>query len=292
MNTLLKNEYLTVNINLMGAEMCSITDHENNEYLWNGDALYWNEQAPVLFPYIARLTDGCYTFDGGTYSMAIHGIAKYKEFRVAALAKDTAALILSSDDDTLRQYPWNFLFKITYQLEDRTIKIKYEVTNQTEKTMYFGIGSHPGFCIPNTAGCSFEDYYLEFEENISPIRIGFSEDCFVTKHNEDYKLRENRYLDLRHELFDQDAIVLKNAGSCVSIKNKKNRKSIRISYDTSMTYLGIWHTPHTKAPYICIEPWSSLPSIKGEVADLATQKDLISLEAGGTYKTEWSIKIE
>ena len=46
-------------------------------------------------------------------------------------------------------------------------------------------------------------------------------------------------------------------------------KEICVTYP-NMTYLGIWHMPKTDAPYICIEPWSSLPSRKNVVEDLET----------------------
>jgi galactose mutarotase-like enzyme len=50
--------------------------------------------------------------------------------------------------------------------------------------------------------------------------------------------------------------------------------------------------PGTDAPYICLEPWSSLPAHQDVIEDLQTQEDLISLEAGKTYRTTWSLKIE
>ena len=56
-------------------------------------------------------------------------------------------------------------------------------------------------------------------------------------------------------------------------------------------YLGIWHWPKTEVPYVCIEPWSSLPSGKDIVEDLETQKNLISLEEGRHYENRWSITI-
>ena len=53
---------------------------------------------------------------------------------------------------------------------------------------------------------------------------------------------------------------------------------------------GFWHWPGTDAPYICLEPWSSLPSRQDVVEDLETQPDLIRLEAGKTYETTWSLE--
>ena len=45
-----------------------------------------------------------------------------------------------------------------------------------------------------------------------------------------------------------------------------------------MVNLGIWHKPQTDAPYICIEPWSTLPSYDGIVDDLETKYEMTVLK--------------
>ena len=58
----------------------------------------------------------------------------------------------------------------------------------------------------------------------------------------------------------------------------------------SYTHL-IWHMPFTDAPYVCIEPWSALPSRKGRIEDLSEQPNLVHLPAGKRYENTWSIEI-
>jgi len=58
-----------------------------------------------------------------------------------------------------------------------------------------------------------------------------------------------------------------------------------------MAYLGIWHMPHTDAPYVCIEPWSSLPSAKDKIAVFEEQPDLLSLAPGATLESTWTVTI-
>ena len=64
-----------------------------------------------------------------------------------------------------------------------------------------------------------------------------------------------------------------------------------VSYP-DMRYLGIWHKPKSDAPYVCIEPWTSLPSVDGEVDDLETKADMETLESMEIYRNEWSITLE
>ncbi len=59
-----------------------------------------------------------------------------------------------------------------------------------------------------------------------------------------------------------------------------------------MKYLGIWHWPKTETPYVCIEPWTSLPARKGVLERLEEKEDLIQLGGGEEYRNEWSIEIE
>ncbi|MCI6004854.1 MAG: aldose 1-epimerase family protein, partial [Blautia sp.] len=107
------------------------------------------------------------------------------------------------------------------------------------------------------------------------------EDCFVLGKEEFQGLTDGR-LPLKHDLFDEDAIVLENTKGRVALKCEKSPSSIRVEYD-DRRYIGFWHCPRTEAPYVCIEPWSSLPSRKGIVEELETQEDLVSLMPGETY---------
>lgn len=287
----IQNEYLTVQVSSRGGSLYSVKDTEGSEYLWQGDAAYWGDRAPNLFPYVARLTDGKYTFQGKEYSMKIHGFLKESELLAAEERPDFLELIMESSETTRVQYPFSFLFSICYELQGDTLQVTFRVKNQDEKTMYFGLGGHPGFCVPLEKGLDFTDYELVFTEKKPAVRVGFSDDCYVMEENNaPFPLAEGRKLALRHELFDQDAIVLRDMGRQVTLCSPKGKKSVCVTYP-QMPYLGIWHMPHTDAPYVCIEPWVSLPSRKGIVEDLETKEDLVRLESGKVYENVWSIRI-
>ena len=103
-------------------------------------------------------------------------------------------------------------------------------------------------------------------------------------------MQQEQILPLRHDLFDEDAIVLKDMAHSVTLESAKGRHGLTVSFP-NMDYLGIWHMPRTDAPYVCIEPWSSLPSTKDQIAVLEEQKDLLSLEPGKVLESAWSIQI-
>lgn len=284
------NGQLTVTVAEQGAQLMSILGADGVEYLWQGDPTYWPDRALNLFPYVARLTEGAYFLDGKLYSMDIHGLAPYRRFSVTEHTEETLELTLKSDESTRESYPRNFVFRIRYALEDSTMAVSYVVENRDEKIMYFGLGGHPGFNVPLAPGKSFQDYRLRFGENCQPRRVDFSDDCFLLGTDSPFPLEKNAVLPLRHDLFDQDAIVLKDMAREVTLEAVGDDHAITVRFP-QMPYLGLWHCPKTDAPYICIEPWCSLPSTKGKITALEQQPDLITLAPGDIYRNTWTIHI-
>lgn len=285
----LKNDLLTVAVSDQGGTLWSVQDRDGLQYLWQGDPRYWEDRGPNLFPYIARLTGRRYSLEGKLYEMDIHGFLKDSVLEAVQAQPDFLKLRLQSDEKTRQQYPFAFVLEIEYALCGGCIGITFRVLNQDEKKMYFGIGGHPGFRVPLETGYAFEDYRLEFAGDACPKRIEFSPDCFVTGRETPFELQDGRVLPLHHDLFDEDAIVLRDMAKTVSLVSD-GKKGVRVSCP-QMDYLGFWHMPKTDAPYVCIEPWSSLPSRQGVVEDLSIQPGLLSLDPGAVYENRWSIEI-
>lgn len=284
------NEFLTVTVSEQGAQLQSILGRDGTEYLWQGDSRYWSDRALNLFPYVARLTQGSYSLDGTLHQMDIHGIAPYRRFALAEQSGDWLTLELSADARTRDAYPREFVFRIRYALREDALSITYEVENRDERRMYFGLGGHPGFNVPLVPGKGFDDYRLRFGRDCRPVRIGFTEDCFLNGADEPFVLEEDKLLPLRHDLFDRDAIVLKNMDRQVTLETEDDPHAVTITFP-QMGYLGIWHMPMTDAPYVCVEPWCSLPSRKDRITVFEEQPDLLSLGPGETYRNQWSIRI-
>ena len=284
----IKNDKIEVSVEDLGAQMRSIKDATGKEYLWQGDEKYWNGSAPNLFPYIARLTEGKYILKGRTYEMPKHGFLRNSVLKEKTQTK--MVFSLTDSEETYKMYPYHFEIKVKYELFENELKVSYNVANKDKKVMYFGVGGHPGFQVPVEKELFFEDYFIEFAKGTDMKRVGMSEDCFVTGKDEAFPLEENRRLYLHHNLFDDDAIILKDAPSKVVLASEKG--SARIEMETShLEYLGIWHKPARDAPYVCIEPWSSLPSKKDIIEDLEKQDNLVSLKPDGYYTGFFKVKI-
>ena len=286
----IKNDKIEVSVEDLGAQMRSIKDATGKEYLWQGDENYWNGSAPNLFPYIERLTEGKYILKGRTYEMPKHGFLRNSVLKLKEKTQTKMVFSLTDSEETYKMYPYHFEIKVKYELFENELKVSYNVANKDKKVMYFGVGGHPGFQVPVEKELSFEDYFIEFAKGTDMKRVGMSEDCFVTGKDEAFPLEENRRLYLHHNLFDDDAIILKDAPSKVVLASEKG--SARIEMETShLEYLGIWHKPASDAPYVCIEPWSSLPSKKDIIEDLEKQDNLVSLKPDGYYTGFFKVKI-
>ena len=287
----ISSNLLTVTVSELGAELRSIKDADDTEYLWQGDSAYWSDRAPNIFPYVARLTEGSYFLDGRLYKMQPHGFASRELFKVVSKTENELTLELSDNSKTYKQYPRRFSFKIKYLLDDATLKITFSVTNLDDKTMYYGLGGHPGFNVPMTADTEFDDYYLEFEEKCAPKRVGFTPSCYLNGDKTDFPLENGKRIKLSHDIFSDDAIVLTDVSRKVKLTSDRGGKSVTVTFP-KMNYLGIWHRPNTDAPYVCVEPWSSLPSTQDEISTFETQEDLMTLEAGKTEEYPWEITVD
>lgn len=286
----IKNSDLAVVINEQGASLWSIKDALETEYLWQGDSKYWADRSPNIFPYVARLTGGKYILHGQTYEMDIHGFAKDMIFDVEQISDSHIVFTICNTSETYKQYPYIFRFLVDYRLEENKLLITYIVQNEDDKVMYFGLGGHPGFNVPFEEGTEFDDYYLEFGSVTHIEEVELSEEKFVTGGFRHFPLDKGTKLHLQHDLFEDGAIVLRNMACCVTLGTERSNKKICVKYP-DMPYLGIWHMPKTDAPYICIEPWSSLPSRQGIIENLETQPGLISLAPKCEYRNQFDITI-
>lgn len=286
----IKNEAVSVGIDTLGAELQSITDADGTEYLWYGDAEYWRNRATNLIPYVGRMTDGTYIYNGKKYPMGPHGFARNMEFAVQQESDTCVAFTLTDTDETRECYPFRFAFSVIYTLVGAELRIIYRVENRGENTMYFGLGGHPGFRLPLEEGKCFEDYRITFAQPCHPSRALLAPSYMMSGVETLYKLENDTTLPLRHDLFDDDAIILRHFDKTMTLSTGEGSRGVRV-HIPQMPCVGIWHTVKKDAPFVCIEPWVSLPSRDGVVEDISQQSDLIALAAGKTYENEWSIAL-
>lgn len=272
-----------IKINKKGAELKSLKYNEK-EYLWPGDEKYWGKSSPVLFPFVGGLKDSAYIYKGKKYDMGRHGFARDRDFEIFEEADNYITFLLESDEESLKVYPFNFEFYITYRLKKDGIGIEYKVNNKNNEDMYFSLGAHPAFSCKETA---YENYYLKFsqKENASLYKlIGAN----INPNPVKYFDNSDR-IDLSKELFKDDALVFKNLNSNkITIKNKVNKNFVEVEYK-GFPWMGIWAP--IGAPFVCIEPWYGVADFYNHDGMLENKVGIERLEEGKSFEAKMNIRL-
>ena len=286
----IENKFLKVEVDAAGAQLKSVYSKQSGvEYLWQGDPAYWTGSAPNIFPTVGRMYKNIYTYEGNTYSLRTHGVARYYAYKMFARTATKLVFLLEANEDTLKEYPFRFAFYAIFELFGSELKVSYKVKNEDEKEMIFSVGGHPGINVP-FAGGNFEDYYIEFAEKTNVTHRLLSENMFMSGKVATYPLEDGVRLPLEHQLFDNDAIVLSNTCREVAIKTTVSDSCVKMKY-YDFKFFGLWHAPKTDAPYVCLEPWSALPATEGVIDDLSTKEDMAKIKAGEEKTFSYTLEI-
>ncbi len=290
MNYTIENDRLSVVVSDIGAQLQSVRRmSDGTEYLWQGDAAYWDERAPVLFPICGRLTDGTYTYEGHTYTMTPHGIVRGQVFAAEQVCASCVTFTLQQTEAMARAYPFSYIFRVRYELLGNTLRQHFIVENTGEDVLPFSYGGHPGFRVPVFAGEAFSDYTIVFDRGVAPQQVDISPTGYPTGRVMPFALSEGA-LALSHDLFDGAGIFLSDMGEGVTLRSRTHGDVLRVSF-ADMTHLGFWKPDHTDAPLVCIEPWHGLPATLGVVDDFATKACMCHLRVGGVHTAHIDITV-
>jgi galactose mutarotase-like enzyme len=248
----IENEQIKVEVREKGAELTSIFDKEKNrEVLWQGDAKFWTGQAPILFPIVGELKDGKTQINGAEYAMRRHGFIRKMEPSEVIKEDTSATFVFKANENTKKQYPFNFTFKATYKLEGNSLINEFEVENYGDEPMPFTIGGHPAFALDFDDENSICDYKVVFEQEETSQRHYIDENGLYT--GETANVFDGNSIHLSESIFNDDALVFKDLKSrSVSIQNKNGDKLVSMNFK-GWPFFGVWSKPN--APYVCLEPW-------------------------------------
>lgn len=168
----IKNHRLKAEIDLFGGAFRSITDlFGGEELVWQGcENCDWKNHDHVLFPLVCRMKDGYYEHDGTRYESSLHGFAKDSVFTPEIVTETSATVLLKSDENTLKAYPFDFELRVEYEIADNGISVTYEVKNTGRETMPYFVGGHLGINLDGTDEKEYKnDTQGNFLEFIPPI---------------------------------------------------------------------------------------------------------------------------
>lgn len=286
MQTTISSDILKVKIDSFGAELHSIKDCNDTEYLWQADEKVWKRHAPVLFPFICNTASKKYTVNGREYALANHGFARDSEFELLYAKESSAEFYLGYSDETLKIYPYKFGLYASYALDGNKLKVTYTAENKDDKPIFFFLGGHPAFRCPVSADESFSDYYVEYEKNEN-----------IARNESDVILNGTNKVSLEHDLFKNDVFIKnKPNSSWVALASKKRDHKVKLSYDNSGC-IAVWSSWFEEkdrtnaAEFVCLEPWSSVPVYESGVTELTEMPDAIKLLPNEKYAFSFTVQI-
>jgi len=282
LTTTISNSNLTAQIKHLGAELFSLKNNQNKEYIWEGNPSFWGKHSPILFPIVGTLKNNSYLYNEKEYPLNRHGFAREMEFELIEKSEESATFSLSSTLETKKVYPFDFELQICYSLKDNKLNIDYKVINKNDFIMPFAIGAHPAFALPG----NFEEYSLEFQQD-EILKYYLLEEGLISNNSNELKL-DNSQLGLNYKLFEKDALVFKTLKS-KSITIFKNTNPILKVNFTDFPNLGIWTV--VNAPFLCIEPWFGYSDTLNEYDDFSKKEGIQLLEKKETFESNYSIEI-
>ena len=285
----LENESLKIAVNSQGAQLWSLYSKKTGvEYLWQGDPSVWSGRAYNLFPFIGRSYEGVFTYGESTYPSRSHGLARYYEFALEERTEDSLTFLFTDSDETKKEYPFSFEFRVTFRLDGNKLTTLYEVKNTDSRELICALGGHPGINVPFDGGV-FEDYYLEFSKATPAKQELFAEgDRFMAEKSVPYPLVDGVKIPLKHELFDHDAVILKDTSGEVAIKTDKSDRYVSVVYH-DYPFVGFWQMANIQPQYVCVEPWSALPAIDGKIVALETKPHMTRVASGASHAASFDI---
>ena len=79
-------------------------------------------------------------------------------------------------------------------------------------------------------------------------------------------------------------MIFRDVSNTVKLAGGYQKHSVTLTFSDNLPYLCIWKAPTSAARYICLEPWSDIPS-DGETAEnfLSRQMSRISPSENAEY---------
>lgn len=270
-------------IKAFGAELCSVKHSPTNtEFMWQAGSV-WPRHAPVLFPFVGRLRNFEYQYNGKKYIIEQHGFARDLLFNLVESSENKAIFELKEDHYTLQRYPFLFAFRVIYELNGNKLTMGFEMKNTGNSTLPFSFGAHPAFQISEPG-----EVYLQFESDRNPMSWILKDNFISTKTR---AVTDGKgTLEITNDTFLDDALIFKNLiSNWVKLISPKDNIVLKVHLN-GWPYLGIWAKPG--ASFVCIEPWYGLADELDFDKEVNKKEGIIMLSSQEEFQREFSIEFD
>jgi galactose mutarotase-like enzyme len=209
---------------------------------------------PVLFPIAGPLPGDTYPADRKSYPMPQHGFARRLPWRVRQAEDSLLVVGLSSSEETLHHFPWEFDAQLTFSLVGHRLTLDFDVENRDRRPLPLHLGFHPYFRVPQAAKAAarVETDATHAWDNRLKREVPFT-GLDLTQQEVDLHLRDHSAPRTR-------------------LDRGPGLRPVTLSWSPEFRLLVVW-TLQGK-DFVCVEPWTAAAGA------LATGEGLLHLEPG------------
>jgi len=255
MNYTLKNEYYTMTVSDMGAEIVSLKSPKGYEFLWQGGKDLWSMQAPLLFPLCGSYANQRYTIRGKERHIGLHGFALKSLFELVEKTEYSIEFRLKENEATLEEFPYEFLLSAKYTLCGEDILFEAKVKNNSDAVMPYMFGWHPGFNLPTDNGQDTENYEIALGVDKVLWTPLDENGNFYTDTPKEYKLTGGSWLVNTKEIYPNDTMIFTSHKNEAKMFAKGHSYELTMSWSENLPTLCIWKEPLDETKFLCVEPW-------------------------------------
>ena len=283
----LTNDLITLEVNEHGAELVSLVK-DGREYLWTGDAQYWNRHAPILFPAVGKPFNNELHVDGKIYPMKQHGFARDSEFEDLGEGR-----LRMQESDLSASYPYRLDLEVQYRLSGRKVEVVWTVENLDDKEVYFHIGAHPGFLLSDYNAADEVHGYIRYRDRdaqpMNPVVVSSLKEGNRVPLATPQSFKSE--MPIKADTFAHDALMFEGGQVTEAILcDKEGAPVLGVSCPQAKAY-GIW-APHKEGcPFVCLEPWCGICDPYGFTGDISTRQYIHRLAPREKYNFTYIIEI-
>ena len=160
--------------------------------------------------------------------MKQHGFARDTEF----VEQDGKYVLTENGRD---DYPYAYELAVKYLVDGNTLTCNWQVTNRGDDTMYFQIGAHPAFLLPEyDAKDAIHGYIMCYDANdnvVSPMLFSTLVNGLRAHYSQPKTILNNKgILALTDTTFADDAILLEaQQVAKVALFDKQGKRVLTVS---------------------------------------------------------------
>ena len=268
----LENEFVKAELNTQGGFIESLySKNDEVEHAWHYDSSIWPRRTAVCFPTCGKCRDDKYTLSGVEYNLPNHGFLRERELKADVV--DSSRLVLTDtwDEETLKRYPFKYKVEIEYVLDMSTVSIIYRVKNLDKDTMFYSIGSHYTYLLPDVQ----EKCAVYFSK---PQKAGGFDQADGALKGDVFEGRD--YIPLKGTIDSSSLILDLSTLDTDYVAVGKDGEKVTSIKGEGFKYLIIWAPAGGKNHFVCVEFWDGMGHVETKGSELDKKWAIESLESG------------